>query len=287
MAIGKHGVVYTCITGGYDELLNHTFTHPDWEYVCFSDDVGIRNEKNTEWEVRPLCFDGLDAVRNQRWHKLHPHLLFPDHEVSLWVDGNVDILDGGIFADIDRALRANCLIASSVHPDRDCLYDEFAACHVLAKDKPEVMIRQEKLIRQTGFPEHNGLFEAGIMLRQHSSPTVGKLMEAWWFWIEHYSRRDQLSFTYVLWQQGMTAEPLSPVSYRKSPGVRFRYGRNHRTKEELIRQNEELEAEVMRLKQSICWRVSKPFRKIRKSAVKRYRRFKNKVISDGIQPLSE
>jgi len=274
MSANKKRVVYTCITGGYDELLNHTFINPDWDYVCFSDDLSIRSEKNAQWEIRPLCFDKLDQVRNQRWHKLHPHLLFPECEVSLWVDGNVDILDGEIFEDVDQALKSNSLFACSLHPKRQCIYEEFDACQEAGKDDPDVMKRQEDLIKKSGFPKKNGLFETNIIARRHSSPVVIRIMEEWWYWLEHYSRRDQLSFTYVLWKNDQKAKPLSPKSYRNSSGVKFRYATNHITKEELLKQKEELEAEVQRFKKSICWRVIKPFHKVKKSVIKRISRAK-------------
>ena len=112
MGMSKNKIIYTCITGDYDELLNHTFISSDWDYVCFSDNMGIKNKKNSQWIIRPLCFDKLDNARNQRWHKIHPHILFPEYEVSLWVDGNVDILNSKIFSDIEMALKKNYLICS-------------------------------------------------------------------------------------------------------------------------------------------------------------------------------
>ncbi|AAM71460.1 MAG TPA: DUF616 domain-containing protein [Chlorobaculum sp.] len=279
MNAGKKGVIYTCITGGYDELLNHTFISPEWDYVCFSDDMGINNEKNAQWEIRPLRFEKLDDVRNQRWHKLHPHLLFPESGLSLWVDGNVDILDGEIFHDIDRALNANLLIAPSLHPERNCIYDEFDACRQLGKDDPDVMGRQEYLIKKDGFPKAKGLFETNIIFRCHSHPMVITIMEEWWYWVEQYSRRDQLGFTYVLWKNNYTVEPLSPVSYRFSPGVRFRYGAFHITKEQLIKEKAALEIKVQRFEALICGRLVKVLYKIRKSTVKRWCRVKMQLLN--------
>lgn len=272
MVFRKKGVVYTCITGGYDELLNHTFVHPDWDYVCFSDDLSIRSDNNAQWEIMSLHFDQLDNVRNQRWHKLHPHILFPDYEVSLWLDGNIDILNGNLFNDIDNAMEGNHLIACSLHPKRDCIYKEFEACLQSGKDDKALIEKQEKRIRAKGFPKKQGLFETGIIFRRHVSPAVVQVMEDWWIWIEKYSRRDQLSFTYVLWKNNLQANLLSPVSYRENSGISFREGRYHITIDELIKQNEELRAEVQRFKNSIYWQVIKPFHKMKKSIVKRLAR---------------
>lgn len=276
MGMSKNKIIYTCITGDYDELLNHTFISSDWDYVCFSDNMGIKNKKNSQWIIRPLCFDKLDNARNQRWHKIHPHILFPEYEVSLWVDGNVDILNSKIFSDIEMALKKNYLISCAIHPDRKCIYEEFEVCRERNKDDIALINKQEYLIRKDGFPRKKGLFETGITLRRHSQPLVIKIMDDWWFWIETYSRRDQLSLTFVLWKHNYKAGLLSPVPYRYSKDITFRYDRYHITKEELIKQKEELEAEVKRFKDSLCWRVIKPFHKIKKSVTKRLYRLKKR-----------
>jgi len=275
----KNKVIYTCITGGYDKLLSHTFISSDWDYICFSDNIDIRNEKNAEWIIRPLCFDKLDNVRNQRWHKIHPHLLLPEYEVCLWVDGNVDILNNKIFSDIEKAMENKCLISCALHPERTCIYDEFEACRERNKDDSEIMNKQEYLIKKDGFPRKMGLFETCVTFRKHSHPLVIKIMHEWWFWVEQYSRRDQLSLTYVLWKNKYKIDPLSSVSYRYSSNIKFRYESSHVTIEELMKQKEELEAELKRFKNSIYWRAIKPFHKIKKSLIKRFSRLKRNFNS--------
>jgi len=201
--------------------------HPDWEYVCFSDSLSVRDGKIRGWEIRTLQFAESDPIRNQRWHKLHPHILFPEYELSLWVDGNVDILDSGVFDDIGKAVREGRTMAASRHPMRDCLYDELDACVLLRKDDAGVMRRQIDLMRRDGFPTHHGLFETNILFRRHHDADVKKAMEDWWWWVSNHSRRDQLSLTYVLWKNKMTMSPLSDISYRNGSGVRFVYRKRH------------------------------------------------------------
>lgn len=214
----KKGVIYTCITGRYDQLYNHTYLDDDWDYVCFSDDKGMGADYNSRWQIRPLQFDKLDPSRNQRWHKLHPHELFPEYKSSLYLDGNIDVLSEQLFKDVSRVRRNKSLIASAPHPDRHCLYQELDACIALKKDEEEVMRKQVEQIRQTGFPEHFGLFESGIIFRIHRSKKVQKVMDDWWGWIEKYSKRDQLSFTYCLWKNKLKCEPLTSKTYRVEDG---------------------------------------------------------------------
>ncbi|PKN53582.1 MAG: hypothetical protein CVU55_00210 [Deltaproteobacteria bacterium HGW-Deltaproteobacteria-13] len=228
-------VIYTCITGNYDQLNNHSYIHPHWDYVCFTDDLSAKNSNNSSWEIRPLAFNNMDNVRNNRWHKLHPHILFPEYERSIYVDANINFISDGLFADIDAAVRESRKISLAPHFSRKCIYDELDACLKFEKDDPDVMKEQIDLIKKDGFPENYGLFEGNIIYREHHDQDVIKIMRDWWWWIENYSRRDQLSFTYVLWKNNFRILPLSDIPYRRSKKISLWTGSKHATKEELIR----------------------------------------------------
>jgi hypothetical protein len=217
----KKGVIYTCITGGYDALTNHTFIDQNWDYVCFTDDLSVSDVDNYSWQIRPLRFDKLDNTRNQRWHKIHPHILFPEYKKSIWLDANINILNENVFADIDKAIDESRLISIAPHPERNCIYDELIACVTLGKDDEAVMRKQVDLIRIAGFPEKNGLFETNIIYRDHHNYQVIEIMKDWWWWMENYSRRDQLSLPYVLWQHKLEVKPLADISYRCGDGIEF------------------------------------------------------------------
>lgn len=215
-------VVYTCITAHYDELYNHTYMNPDWDYVCFTDDLTIANDNNSLWQLRPLVYTKLDPVRNQRWHKLHAHSLFPEYEYSLWIDSNIDILTPAVFDDVYTAIENKQQISIAPHPERDCLYDEMQACIDHKKDTLENMHSQIENYKTAGFPSHYGLFETNIMFRSHNSSKIMKVMNDWWRWIKNYSKRDQLSLTYVLWKNKVMVIPLTTKHYRTLDGrVRF------------------------------------------------------------------
>ena len=230
----KKGVIYTCITGGYDDLMNHTFVNQDWDYICFTNDLSICELANSAWQIRPLLFDKLDNVRNQRWHKVHPHILFPEYQKSIWLDANINILNADLFADVDRAIAASCLISIPPHRDRDCIYDELSACIKYGKDDEGIMRKQVELIRIAGYPEKNGLFETNIIYRDHHNDRVIAIMRDWWWWIEGYSKRDQLSLNYVLWRHKFEVKSLTDISYRYSKGIELINNANHITREELI-----------------------------------------------------
>jgi hypothetical protein len=58
-------------------------------------------------------------------------------------------------------------------------------------------------------------------------PEVINLMERWWYFIKNYSKRDQLSFNFVAWEQGFKFEYL-PGDIRRGNPWFFMVSKNDR-----------------------------------------------------------
>lgn len=215
---GTKKVMYSCISGNYDDIITDFYPNPEYDYVLFTDNKKLLKQKRyLWWNIRPLVFNKLDSVRNARWHKTHPHVLFPEYEYSIWVDSNVQISGEEIYKLINKHINLRHKIAISLHPIRDCIYDEAEACITDGKDDPAVINKQMDLLKSDGYPAHNGLYETNLLLRRHMDKDIINLCEAWWDFIENYSRRDQLSFNYVLWKSGIKHSPIDDVSLRFNP----------------------------------------------------------------------
>jgi len=189
--------VYTCVTGGKDEVQPLSSYEDGIDYFIFSDrDCGGISDFQAWRKVEVQ----RTMSREARWHKLHPHKILPEYEVSVWIDGNIDIRVQ-IKPLIKRWLRyAN--MAMFAHPEgRKCIYQEYKACKRLKKDDLKTMEQQIKRYRADGYPEGIGLSMTGVLVRRHNEPDVKKAMEGWWKEIENGSIRDQLSFNYVAWKQ--------------------------------------------------------------------------------------
>lgn len=195
----KKKVIYTCITGEYDELYNHQFVHSEWDYVCFSDSVKRTND-NSSWKIVPLLYSKLDNTRNNRWHKINSHIVVGKYEHSVYVDANIDIKSPKFFDHIEKNIFSKSKFAPMLHLERDCVYEEAVACINLKKDTPKVINEQVRIYKKEGYPPHNGLYANGILYRMHKDPEVVKIMDDWWQWVENHSKRDQLSLPYVLWR---------------------------------------------------------------------------------------
>ena len=115
---------------------------------------------------------------------------------------------------------------------RDCIYKEHQAILELKerkgyyKDTPVAMQRMVDLLKKEDFPENNGLIVASVLLREHQDPEVIELMEDWWYFVSNYTKRDQLSFNYVLWKKKFTKFCILEGDIRKGNGWFHSLGRH-------------------------------------------------------------
>ncbi len=222
-------VVYTCIAGAYDDLQPVEIPEPGVRYVCFTD---ARPAQSTGWEVRPLPRVFGDPVLENRFAKMHPHLLFPEHECSVYIDGSITPKQG-VRALAEDALRDHDFALFS-HPFRHCVYDEAAECAAIGHGWYGEFARQALRYRDEGMPARAGLFECNILFRRHHVPAVVALMQAWWDEFTHGVRRDQLSLPYVLRKAGVAVRDLGPSRIRDGNpnfAIRMEHNPNHRARD--------------------------------------------------------
>ena len=193
-------VVYTCISGQYDNLIEPLFVSKDVDYVCFTDQPFISNI----WQIRPIPeeLNNLTQVKRQRYIKVNPHRYLSDYETSIWVDANITI-KGCMNYLINICKWSTSPVTVPKHPKRSCTYDEANEVIKLNKDVSEIVQPQILKYKEEKFPEKYGLVQTGIMFRKHNDPKCIKLMETWWNEIEQHSHRDQLSFNYAVWKTGI------------------------------------------------------------------------------------
>ena len=207
--------IYTCITNRYDNLFVHTYINNDWDYICFTDDKYLIDAKMYgNWIIKPLYNNNIDNTRISRWHKLHPHIVLKDYDYSLWIDGNIDIKTSYIFECVDKVRDKNIDLSIPPHFERDCIYDEARVVIKDKIDKEDIVRKQINLYKELGFPEHYGLNETNLIYRNHNNEKIISLMEEWWYFIENYSKRDQLSLSYVLWKNNMSLNYLTDTNRR-------------------------------------------------------------------------
>ena len=221
-------VIYTCVTGGYDNLSQPQCIFDGFDYICFSDD--FKEKKVGVWEIRPIPFECKDKTRHSRFVKLNPHLVLPEYDYSLWMDSNLCILTDELCHTINSFIERNVLMASVVHPEFDCIYDDAEKCIIGGRDTYWAIRRQVKFLQSQHYPCHNGLYENNLIFRKHNDALIRKISEEWWTLYMQYSKRDQLSLCYVLWKNGFTPDFLLPKGFSTRNSKCIGYTRHSKRK---------------------------------------------------------
>jgi hypothetical protein len=210
----KKIVIYTVISGGYDVLREPEVVREGFDFVCFTDQVFPDSKV---WDVRPLTKTLKSPVLTNRYHKMLPHILFPEYEYSVYIDGNIQIIGPHLYERVTELIQSGQYLSMVIHPFRQFVYDEAKECIACQKETPRRIRRHLAFLKARKYPRNNGLFEANVIFRQHSVSTVVQLMQQWWDLFVKYARRDQLSLPYVLW-----VNQVEPVPFYSQAGDNVR-----------------------------------------------------------------
>jgi hypothetical protein len=201
--------IYTSIFGGYDDLIDDQYQMDGVDYICFTD----RDLESETWKVIKSTPIYNDPNRNAKKYKILPHRYLKDYDYSIWIDGNIKVISD---------IRALCNGDSykvydhmQVFDKRNCIYDEAQAILNFGKinsertpergiknwkDNPKLIVDQMNRYISEGYPKNNGLATNPIIVRNHNDSDVIVVMEDWWSEIKYNSKRDQLSFNYIVWK---------------------------------------------------------------------------------------
>lgn len=204
-------IIYTCITNNYDWLLPPIWNAPGVRHICFTDDLDIQANG---WEVFriPAGPEVINGTLANRYCKIFPWKILPEHDWSLYIDANVRVI-----ADpspiIAETHAAGAELAIPRHPTRADVWQEAEACRRLEKiarcERP-VLEAQLARYQRRGLPQASGLTENNIIVRSGESVRLMPVMERWWEELRAGVQRDQLSLPYILWE---TATPIYRLPY--------------------------------------------------------------------------
>jgi hypothetical protein len=199
-------IVYSVNINGYDEVITPREYDPNVQYILFTDDESIKSDV---WEIKPVDF--LDKIKDlrkkSRYIKTNPHLLLPEHDVSIYIDSCFEPK----FTDTKKMLKDigmdNNNIMAYKHPERNCLFEEANAVIYLKLDTVSTVSNQMKRYQSMGFPKNYGLFENGFLIRKNNNK-VKNFNETWWTEIKNNSGRDQLSHMFSSWYSSVDVTPI-------------------------------------------------------------------------------
>lgn len=196
--MGNRYVIYTSLTGKYDNLPFYDVLDQEFDYICFSNDFPDESIQGI-WTIKNIPPISKDNVVLSRYSKILPHRILESFDYSLWMDSNLIVKKSKFYEYVKQRIKEDGLWYGIMHPERDCIYEEAIEC--IKKNKVGFFEIQKQInfYKNEGFPSNYGLFENNIMLRQHNAPAVQSINEKWWDLFKKYSHRDQLSLFYVFW----------------------------------------------------------------------------------------
>ncbi len=214
--------VYTCVTGGYDNIVQPVHCHPqNVDFIAFSDNENIEAKG---WTVKTLP-DKVKEIQGNaernRYLKMHPSVV-GDYDYAIYVDGVVEI-----FSDLTNMINVvNPVygLAIHVHPDKDCIYNEVEWCKQNHRGNAEKMDEMLKEYSNEGFPKCYGLLECPVILSDLHNEKGLNILDEWWN--EHQKRetgRDQLTLPYVLWKDGIAVSEIGTLGNDVKSNPKFRF----------------------------------------------------------------
>lgn len=187
-------VVYTAIFNNYDWLKEPYVVSEDLDYICYTDNKDLKSDL---WKIKVVDTEGLSpAMINRKIKLLYPYTELSTYDYSLYVDGSIMIKgDTRIF--LNQYLSRKPIIMNFKHPNNDCIYREMDRLINSGwnKDKLE---KQRDNYMLSRMPEHYGLSDNKIILRDNHNEEGKRMMEEWFNEVINYSGRDQTCLSYIL-----------------------------------------------------------------------------------------
>lgn len=131
-----------------------------------------------------------------KWWKTHPELAVPDADVSIWIDGSMEVVVQN-YVDLCLEALATDDWACVPHPVRGCIFTEaeYSATLTWRYDAPSILAQAE--FYRTFHPPNWGLIATGNNVRRHT-PEVIELSNQWWIENLAWSHQDQISLPVLL-----------------------------------------------------------------------------------------
>lgn len=212
--------IYSAIYGEYDHPKPTGMIYADRHPIMFTDsDRTAAEAVHLGWEARVVKHnytspngdpDIVTPMLNHKFWKCHPEDALPDVDVSIWLDGSIEITDPE-FVPKALALLGEADWAHVPHPVRQCIYPEADYSATLTWRYDAESILKQAAHYRNFHPPGWGLFATGVNVRRHT-PHVFLMSDLWWEEILTWSHQDQLSLPVlqrimedkVPWNQNLT-----------------------------------------------------------------------------------
>lgn len=131
-----------------------------------------------------------------KWWKTHPELACPDADISVWIDGSMEVtVEGYVGQCLDRLGTDDW--SATRHPERSCIYPEATLSAALYWRYDAASVNAQAAHYSAFHPHNWGLVATGCCVRRHT-PEVIEVCHQWWHENITWSHQDQLSIPVLL-----------------------------------------------------------------------------------------
>ena len=197
LAEGK-GVVYTCLLGE-KELHQPEEVCGGIDYLCFTDQEEKWGKQEGVWKYCPIDnSEKMSANLVKSKYMIMIHELLPEYDYSIWIAPEFMIV-GDVLRFCKVYGEGNSFISFSNSKD-DCIYEDLSVTHMQTDDL-NIRVRKRMLqYQKEGYPEHNGLIDSRVMVRNHRDEKLHEVMKEWWEEIQNCDSFMGNMFNYVAWK---------------------------------------------------------------------------------------
>ena len=201
--------VFTCITNRYDDIPEPQYIDKDIDYFMISETPPPSTSTFRWIDIKNAVPESIidDKDRN-RYCKMHGAEIFKDYRYSIYLDGNM-LIKGKISNWINKI--SDCGLALFAHPSRENIFEEGLKLYSIGQYNNEKIIGQISKYLEEGMPLATGLFQCGVIVRDNPNHIATQLMHEWFYEYMNGVKRDQLSFSYVLWRQGINYNDIGKL----------------------------------------------------------------------------
>lgn len=199
--------VYSCYFGVYEPFNpDATAQAGDHARAVFTDHAELSVAGVTFHRAQAGGGAEADAGRLSRVAKLRPHLFFSDQDWVIYIDNGakLSVPPAEIVARIEAEYPDGAPAGRYLfrHQRRTCAYREARLCMRQGKIPRADYRRQVAHYKAAGFPEDWGLFVNTVMIQKMGDPATDAFNDRWHAHFTEFSRRDQVSLPFMLWQEG-------------------------------------------------------------------------------------
>ncbi len=199
LVAGKKYIFYTALYGSVDKLQDPEYVlDSDTLFICFTDRKDIQSNI---WKIINIESDSDDRIAAKYWKFFGYKALECHSKYSIWVDASILIIKSPLVLIEDASQKnPNASIFTFHHPQRGCAYTELFWVFLMGKDSIRSLMKTWLFLIKNHFSCGNGLIAGTVIVRKNQNDNEGRLellMKEWWYCVNKYSSRDQLTFNFL------------------------------------------------------------------------------------------